>query len=139
MSEKSGSAGQGDAQVSMLDVQAPREALLGEISKRLQKLMDQKGWNQSDLARQAKIGRDSVSVYCRGRSAPGTKHLAAMARALGCDPSDICPAVHEASAPAAMQVTQVIGEQGKVWVKLNRAVTMDQMIRIMQILAEPET
>ncbi|MGQ3049870.1 MAG: helix-turn-helix domain-containing protein [Niveispirillum sp.] len=128
-----------DAKVSVLDLQGPREALRGEIAQRLQGLMEKKGWNQSELARAAGIGRDSVSVYCLGKSIPGAKHLAAMARALNCDPSDICPAVSEASAPTAMQVTQVVGEPGKAWLRLNRSVTMDQLVRIMQILAEPET
>lgn len=53
-----------------------------DFAKRLAGAMTQKGWNQSELARRADIGRDNVSGYVRGHNLPNSKHLAKLAAAL---------------------------------------------------------
>lgn len=58
-----------------------------EFGKRLSGAMLSKGWNQSELARRADIGRDSVSGYVRGHNLPNSQHLAKLARALNVPPS----------------------------------------------------
>ena len=49
----------------------PKSLTKQEFGKRLYSLMVERGWQQSDLARAAGIGRDSVSTYMRGHSLPG--------------------------------------------------------------------
>ena len=58
---------------SLLDIGAPAEAVKADFARRLQHALNAKGWNQSDLARAADIGRDSVSVYLRAKSPAGTQ------------------------------------------------------------------
>ena len=36
--------------------------------------MTEKGWNQSDLARQLKVGKDRVSVWLSGKECPSPEH-----------------------------------------------------------------
>jgi hypothetical protein len=52
---------------------APREAVRREFARRLQKAIVEKGWNQSEMARQSALhmpdktfGRDLISGYLRG-------------------------------------------------------------------------
>ena len=48
-----------------------------------------RGWNQSELARRADMGRDNVSGYINGKNLPGPKHLKALANALGVSPDEL--------------------------------------------------
>src|SRR5690349_8661860 len=77
----------------------PTDAALAEFANKLQKLLVDKDWNQSDLARAAakfmpdrKFHRDNISNYIRGQSFPYPVRLKAIAKALGVDPSDLRPA-----------------------------------------------
>lgn len=65
-----------------------------DFSKRLQDAMHKQGWNQSELARRADIGRDNVSGYVRGRNMPNSKHLEKLARALNVPPSYLLGAAY---------------------------------------------
>ena len=48
--------------------------------------------SQSDLARSAGVGRDSISQYVRGRSLPSPKTAAKIAKALKVDIQELYPA-----------------------------------------------
>lgn len=58
-----------------------------DFSGKLNHAMLEKGWNQSELARRAGIGRDNVSGYVRGHNLPNSKHLSKLATALNVPPS----------------------------------------------------
>jgi transcriptional regulator with XRE-family HTH domain len=73
---------------------------LKEFSRRLRQKLNEKGWNQSELARRMapllpnnRTGRDNISKYVRGKVLPLPHHLAAMCRVLECEPSDLLPPV----------------------------------------------
>ena len=116
-------------------VGAPKEAVRREFGKRLQGLMIDKGWNQSELARRAGFGRDNVSAYIRGISMPGPLHLNALANALNVKPEEIMPSKGMPSVDdviPAMDVRDV--GKGLAWLRINQAVEWDTAIKIMQML-----
>jgi transcriptional regulator with XRE-family HTH domain len=69
------------------------------FAQRLQQAMVEKGWNQSDLARQAslfmppnrRVGRDDISNYIRGVSTPRAEKLSAVTKALGIEATWLLP------------------------------------------------
>ena len=71
---------------SQLSNLIPRHLSKQEFGKRLYKLMLERGWHQSELARQSGLPRDSISVYVRGKSLPTPTSLQALARAFGVQP-----------------------------------------------------
>ncbi len=72
-------------------------ATLQAFAHELKRRRLEKGWNQSELARQAwgKEGsatrRDVISGYEKGANMPGPENLQALARALGCKPEHLVP------------------------------------------------
>ncbi|PHK92954.1 hypothetical protein CR162_21215 [Pseudoroseomonas rhizosphaerae] len=126
--------------------QFPPDSLRAEVGRRIQQRMQAKGWNQSDLAREAGIGRDNVSTYVRGKSMPGPKILAAIAKALDCTAEDLAPGIHGATAAGRpggaalaavpLEIRQVSDNSGEVWVRMHRRMSLEQAMRIMAILAE---
>ena len=116
---------------------APKEVLRREFSKRLQAQMIEKGWNQSELARRASIGRDNVSSYIRGIAMPGPLHLSALSRALGMTNDTLLPAKSMPSIDESFPALDIraVGPS-KAWLRVNQAVSMEDAIKIMQILTE---
>jgi len=126
---------------TLLDLGAPAEAVKADFARRLQKALNEKGWNQSDLARAADIGRDSVSVYLRGKSLPGQKHLTSISNALGLSQDDLLPGASDAATVknelTALDIKQT-SAAGRVWLKVNRSVSLGQLAKIIAILdSEP--
>ena len=70
---------------------APKHLTKQEFARRLYKLMVSKGWHQSELARQADIPRDSVSVYIRGKPLPSPLTVKKLAEALNVTPTELLP------------------------------------------------
>lgn len=62
-----------------------------EFGRRLQHAMHEKGWTQSELARQANVSRDAVSTYIRGVFYPSASNLRQLARALDTTPEAFLP------------------------------------------------
>ena len=121
---------------------APREMVLREFAKRLQNAMLERGWHQSELARQAtkhmadgKFGRDNVSNYVRGKTMPSPIHLNALAKALGKKPDDLLPARAYASAQDSSPPLDVkdLGE-GKAWLRVSQAVEWPVALKVLAIL-----
>lgn len=108
-----------------------------EFGKRLFALMMQKGMNQSDLARAAKLGRDSISTYVRGRSAPSPQNLDKLCAALSVAPDELYPN-YAANAAAieepVLQLKQVNDGTDKMWLHINMKVDAQKAIEVMQIL-----
>jgi len=112
-----------------------------EFGRRLQHLLMERGLNQSELARRASIGRDSVSTYIRGRSFPEPKSLASIAKALGVSPQELLPNTVASAIDSdnpSLEIKESTGHPGKVWMRLNRLVTSAQALKIMSILQERE-
>lgn len=122
-----------------------------EFARRLQAALDEKGWNQSDLARHANnhlpapergkkrgkaMGRDSVSHYVRGKMLPLPSYLNAMAKALGKRPEDLMPPKRGGSAGLPFEMR---GEpDGRVSLRVNRTVTSETAMKIMTLLLEED-
>jgi len=123
--------------------------------------MAKKAMSQSDLAREAskflpvpkrhkrgaegapsrgyKIGRDSISVYCRGEgfpTAPG--YLEAIARALDTTAEALTPKIGQTfgNTEPFPEVQMEAASGGKAWLRINKHVSMDVALRILQILGE---
>lgn len=121
---------------------APRDAVKKEFAKRLQQAMTEKGWTQSELARQAalhtpdqKFNRDNVSLYVRGVSLPGPVFLNALSKALGRKPQDLLPSASVPSVDTRIPPMEVkdVGD-GQAWVRVNQALPWAKAVQIMQIV-----
>lgn len=71
------------------------------FARKVYDLMLKKGWRQADLAREAGLPRDAVSVYMRAQSLPTVHNLGKIAKAFGVDPEELIPA-------------RLLSEQGRV-------------------------
>ncbi len=127
-----------------LPMGAPSDVVHVDFASRLQKLITEKGWNQSELARRAsdhmpegqKMGRDNVSGYIRGTTLPGPIKLAAIAKALGVQPEDILPqrGVPNAGSKTLPALDMRDLGDGNVWMRVNQAVTRAIGLKIMNLL-----
>jgi transcriptional regulator with XRE-family HTH domain len=59
------------------------------LSSSIRRLLAQRGWSQSELARYAGVGSDNISRYLRGKYVPNAKHLGKIADAFGVVVSDL--------------------------------------------------
>lgn len=116
---------------------APKHLTKQEFGKRLYNLMVTRGWHQSELARQAGLPRDSVSVYIRGRSLPEPENLKRLAAALKVAPEELLSnhteSAIEEDAPA-FEVKASPNAPDVAWVRVNRLLTMKSIMQIMQIM-----
>lgn len=120
---------------------APRSLTKQEFGKRLYQLMLGKGWNQSQLARYAGIGRDSVSQYMRGRTFPTPQNLAALAKALSCRPEDILPNYLESAVDREqpeIEIKGVHGDKDHMWVRINMRLPRLKALRILSVIHDEE-
>lgn len=110
-----------------------------EFGRRVYKLMLEKGWRQSELARQADLPRDSISQYVRGKTFPTPLSLQKLAKALGVEPNVLLPnhahgAIAEDDPEFEMKASA--GDPSKVWVKVNRLMSMKAAVEVAKILDE---
>lgn len=122
---------------------APAEAVKIDFAKRLERAMNRKGWNQSELGRQAhmhsvkgnRVGRDDISNYVRAKNLPSPLKLEALAKALGVETTDLLPTrgVPSASDRAPAMDVRDMGD-GNVWLRINQAVDRQTGLKIMNIL-----
>jgi transcriptional regulator with XRE-family HTH domain len=116
---------------------APQALSRQEFGRRLYALMLERNWNQSELARQADLGRDAVSGYVRGRQFPEPKSLEKLAKALHMKPQDLLPnAAMRAidSEVPAFEMKQAAGHPDKVWLRVNRMVSITQAAQVFAVL-----
>jgi transcriptional regulator with XRE-family HTH domain len=96
------------------------------FGRRLAALMADKGWSQSDFAREvwgeiensktghrSARGRDRVSAYVNGKSMPSPKLLAQMAKALDMTPEALAPDLAGAAAPREKPAFTMIVPAGR--------------------------
>ncbi|GAV35464.1 helix-turn-helix protein [Roseomonas sp. TAS13] len=121
----------------------PPDVVKAEFGRRLQAAMLARGWSQSELARRAGIGRDSISVYIRARSMPGPGHLNALAKALGTTAEELMPGLSAQTtariysqtsdhpgAPLALRML----EDGSCWLSVNQNVDFGTAVKIIELL-----
>ena len=106
-----------------------------DFGQRLASILQRKNWNQSDLARASGLGRDSISTYVRGMVFPDPKNLKKLADALGCSVSELVPGRDpQPDNDAIFEIRQT--SDGRVFVKINQSVSLDQAAKIFSILRE---
>lgn len=116
---------------------APKHLTKQEFGRRLYRLMIKHGWNQSELARQAGLPRDSVSTYIRGRTLPTPKSLQALANALGMTPGDLLPNALETAIDEdnpSLEVRVSVSAPDKAWLRVNRLVSFQTAARVMELI-----
>lgn len=117
----------------------PRHLTKQQFGQRLYSLMMGKGWNQSELARQSDLPRDSISTYIRGRTFPTPKSLNALAKALGVTSADLLPnamedALDEAAPSLEMRVSSSAPD--RAWLRVNRLVTVSTATAVIELLSK---
>jgi len=102
-----------------------QETVRRAFGRQLQRLMLAKGWNQSDLARRAGVGRDAISTYINGRSVPEPLNRQKIADALGVSVEELVadPFLATASGQPGVTVRQA-EELGMVYLTIHRAIPM---------------
>lgn len=115
----------------------PKHLSKQEFGRRLYQEMMAKGWNQSELARQAELPRDSVSTYVRGVSFPTPKSLQKLANALDLSPAELMPnsvesAIEEDSPSLNMRVST--GAPNTAWLQVNRLVSLTTAVKVIEMI-----
>lgn len=116
-------------------------AVRREFARRLHAKISERGWNGSELARQAgkhmgdgKFGRDMVSKYLRGVAMPYPSSLTAMCRALRCKPEDLVPPeVYNSVDTALSEIDMQTAGDGTAWVRMNKRVSFDAATAIVAL------
>lgn len=108
-----------------------------EFGRRLHKILLEKRWNQSELARQANMKRDSISAYVNGKRWPTPASQKAMADALGMTVDELFPnaIMHRIDDEVpAFEMKTAAGHPGQAWVRVNRWMSMASATKIAEIL-----
>lgn len=111
-----------------------------EFGRRLKSLMLERGWNQSELARYAEMGRDNVSGYINGKYLPNAKHLHKLARALHVDPQTLLPDTEALPLPPQdeeyLEIRNIPGRHGQVALRVSKLLDPDTALKVMQVIHE---
>lgn len=115
----------------------PRHLTKQEFGKRLWRLMVDRGWHQSELARRSGLPRDSISVYIRGKSLPTPVSLQALARVFSMEPHELLPnhaesAIDEDHPSLEMKVSP--NAPNVAWLRVNRLVSIKTAVKIVELL-----
>lgn len=116
---------------------APKHLTKQEFGRRLYKLMVTRGWNQSELARQASLPRDSISTYIRGVALPTPKSLEALATALAVQPIDLLPNAMEAAVDEdhpSLEMRVSTSAPNAAWLRVNRLVSLSTAARVIELI-----
>lgn len=116
---------------------APKHLTKQQFGNRLYRLMMAKGWTQSELSRRAELTRDSISTYVNGKSVPTPLNLEKLATALGVKAEELLPNMIESAIEAdnpAFEMRQSVNTPGKVWLRVNRMVSMANAVKIAEII-----
>jgi transcriptional regulator with XRE-family HTH domain len=130
------------------------KAVYAEFGRRLQARMIALGWNQSELSRRAtehlpkpakgqtqghSLGRDRISSYIRGKYLPRPEALEAIAKALGCKPSDLLPPEAVPSVAEEGPLLEMRSLDGqRVALRINRVVSLTTATKIIALLEQED-
>jgi len=115
----------------------PKAITKQQFGRRLYQLMLSRGWNQSELARQAGLPRDSVSTYIRGVALPTPKSLSALAEALGLPSTDLLPNAVETRSEVedpSLEITVLPSSPNTARIRVNRLVSLATATRIAELI-----
>jgi transcriptional regulator with XRE-family HTH domain len=107
-----------------------------EFARRLRKLILDRGWRQSDLARASGLPRNAISIYVRGVSLPEDDNLNALASAFGLKPADLIPHFSESIVrdSSELEFSVVPGDPKSARLRINRTVSTSLAIKIMGLI-----
>ena len=108
-----------------------------EFAKRLYKIIVARNLTQSEVARLAEIGRDSISQYVRGMSIPKPRTLVKIAEALKVEPEELFPNYQAASVEEELPEQNfkgVTGDPEHMWVRLNIKLPKAKALEVMRII-----
>lgn len=116
-----------------------RERLKKIVAKRIVQLLREKNMTQSDLARASGLGKDSISLYVRGKTLPGPRHIERIAHGFQMTPERLLPNVPKgvirAHRPASeLTVDPVPGSSVLCNVELRRRMTYAQLAGLTELL-----
>lgn len=116
---------------------APKHLQKQEFGRRVYRLMNEKGWHQSELARKANLNRAAISTYINGRVLPTPTHLKSLAEALGVQAEQLLPnhaekAIEDDSPSFELKVSP--GAPNTAWVRVNRLVSLGTAVKIANLL-----
>lgn len=127
----------------------PQAVTKQEFGRRLQALLDERGWRQSDLMRKTieadpeerGLKRDAISTYINGRSFPTPMSLNLLARAFGITKEELFPnaainAMNDEN--PALEMRQAQGHPGQAWVRINRMMPFDVAAQIVVLINESD-
>lgn len=121
----------------------PPEHVRIAIGRKIAQLLEEKGWKQSELAKRANIGRDSISLYVRGKTVPTPASLGKIANALGVAPDDIAPllgqstvARFEAAGDMLSPVALNLLQGGKARLRVDAIVDAEIAIKVVAMVQE---
>lgn len=114
------------------------DAMKAAFAQRLLTVMRERGWTQSELARRARIGRDNVSGYIRGKNLPGPAILNRLAAALAVGPEQLIPMAADSlpagKAGCGFTLRHLANDGDHVWLQVEQALPWDQAEAILRIL-----
>jgi transcriptional regulator with XRE-family HTH domain len=108
-----------------------------EFGRRLQQLLNDRNWTQSDLAREGGMGRDAISTYINGRSFPTPASINLLCKALGMTREELLPnALINASQDEipSFEMRAIAGMPGRAWVRVNRLLSFEAASQIAALL-----
>jgi transcriptional regulator with XRE-family HTH domain len=115
----------------------PKHLTKQEFGRRVYRLMIEKGWNQSELARQAGLTRDAISKYINGLSLPAPQSLEGLAKALDVEPTELLPNYVESAIEhdnPAVNLRVSGADMTKAWLTINRLVSYATGAAIIELL-----
>lgn len=119
----------------------PKALTKQEFGRRLYALMMARSMSQSDLARLASLGRDSISTYVNGKTFPTPRALKKLADALGVEPEELLPnglmSAMEDEFPA-VELRQAAGHTDKAWLRVNRAMSFATAAKVIALIDEED-
>lgn len=119
-----------------------------EFGRRLQQLLDERNWSQSDLVRRVeaagagRMGRDAVSTYINGRSFPTPKSLNQLCQAFELKREELLPnSIINATQDEhpAFEMRAVAGQPGRAWVRVNRMMSFETGTEIARLLTAEDS
>ncbi len=116
-----------------------RHVVKAEFAKRLYNRIADKGWTQSEFARNCGLARDAISTYVRGRSIPSPQALEKMATVLSVKPEDLLPNYYESAhstVEPSFEIKAVPNEEGYMWLRLNMRLPKETAMKIFMLAQE---
>lgn len=123
------------------DALSNRHLVKAEFAKRLYAKIADKGWTQSEFARNCDLARDAISTYVRGRSIPSPQALEKMASVLNVRPEELLPNYYEQAqnkVEPTFELRDVPNEEGYMWIRLNMRLPKKLAMQIFMLAQEHE-